>query len=446
MRKLQEIAEDYCKVKNYVYQRYGGVRGLTKLYPGYTVQNEMTGSGLRAQLGLPSVYFYLAVFEALGDVKAQWAKVKKSIMEAINTNERFTPEDRHYLRFVLKVSSCFDNILNGEEVVIPEAMKGQYQSIIAEMSLNSVAEDAAVNSSMEYVADHKKSLDQYLCRQVRKRLHKLCAKKANGFAVTERAYRYGDRDGEEGIFVSVKENRKRIFIPLTDGNRYSRQLYVKLNSEDNSIAIDVPIEIKVRTHRDYINEIGLSVGIWRMFTTDTGNVYGEQFGEKHQEFVEFIRAANRTYLREKNNNPGREKYKKRKARLDAGLEAYVNQEINRMLAIEKPQVIYLPKLPKSVPNRYKTRSWNGSGQQGRINYSVNVWRRGFVRLRLKQKCWEKSIKIVEVPSKAISTECSSCGAIGRYSKDIFRCENCGYEADKKTNAAQNAMKRGRMGQ
>ena len=42
MGKLREIAEDYCKVKNYVYARYGGIGGLGKIYPGYTVQNEMT--------------------------------------------------------------------------------------------------------------------------------------------------------------------------------------------------------------------------------------------------------------------------------------------------------------------------------------------------------------------------------------------------------------------
>lgn len=51
MKKLVEIAKDYSSVKNYVYQRYGGIGGLSKIYPGYTVQNEMTASGLRARLG-----------------------------------------------------------------------------------------------------------------------------------------------------------------------------------------------------------------------------------------------------------------------------------------------------------------------------------------------------------------------------------------------------------
>ena len=39
MKKLQEIAGDYRTVKNYVYQRYGGIKSLSKIYPGYTVQN-----------------------------------------------------------------------------------------------------------------------------------------------------------------------------------------------------------------------------------------------------------------------------------------------------------------------------------------------------------------------------------------------------------------------
>ena len=47
MGKLLEIAADCCKVKNYVYARYGGIGSLAKLYPGYTIQNEMTASGLR---------------------------------------------------------------------------------------------------------------------------------------------------------------------------------------------------------------------------------------------------------------------------------------------------------------------------------------------------------------------------------------------------------------
>ena len=62
MKKLQEIAQDYRVVKNYVYQRYGGKNSLSKIYPGYTVQKEMGKIGLRDQLELPSVYFNVAIW------------------------------------------------------------------------------------------------------------------------------------------------------------------------------------------------------------------------------------------------------------------------------------------------------------------------------------------------------------------------------------------------
>jgi len=446
MRKLQEIAEDYGRVKNYVYQRYGGIRSLPKLYPGYTVQNEMTESGLRTQLQMPSVYFYLAVFDALGDIKSQWTRTKNSVLAAINANEEFCPEEKHYLRFVMKVTGCFDNLLNGRKAVIPQVMKGQYERILTELSQKlpdreSLQIDNKKESALSQ-EEHLKRLNRYLCRQVRKHHHSLHTDREDGFAVSEKAYRYGKNGETHGIYLSTKENRKRVFIPLTDENEYKKQIYIKLKPEQRGMEIHVPLEVRVRGHEDYTEEIGLSAGIWQMFTTDQGRVYGERFGELHKELAEYMRAAGRTYRRERCNNPGRSKYRARKARLDAGLETYVNQEINRMLAIEKPRILYIPRLPANSP----------AGSCREINYSISVWRKGYIRKRLMQKCKENSIELVEVVGRGISTECSVCGADGSvrvdgegYDKGRFCCANCGYEAEKKVNAARNALRRGNAG-
>lgn len=422
MGKLLEIAEDYRKVKNYVYDRYGGIRSFSKLYPGYTIQNEMTDCGLRAELMMPSVYYYRAVFDALGDIKCSWARTKSRILKLIGQNENFTQEEKHYLRFILKSNNALEAVLNQNPVRLPREMQEKYDEI---------AERADVEK-----------MHRYLCRQVRKyHVRNLHTDAAKGFFITERAYRYGENkagnpDGchreQFGIFIASKEKRKRIFIPLTDENTYKQQLYIKLKPEDNEIQIDIPIEMKIRTHRDYTKEIGLSQGIWSMFTTHEGNIYGEHFGILHMELVEYMSTAAGTYNREKRNNAGRKKYKANKARLDARLETYVNQEINRMIEEEKPKTIYLPGLPKS----------GAAGHRKEINYSAGVWKRGLIRKRLEQKCREHSIRIIEVFGKAISTECSNCGGIGKYSKDMFRCDRCGYEADKKMNAARNAIKRG----
>ena len=125
MQKLLEVAGDYSKVKNYVYARFGSIGSLSKLYPGYTVQNEMTESGLRDSLGLPSVYFYLAVFDALGDIRAQWGRTKSRILKLVGQNQGFTEEDKHYLRFLLKVSNAFEQVLNNKPLELPGSIQAQ---------------------------------------------------------------------------------------------------------------------------------------------------------------------------------------------------------------------------------------------------------------------------------------------------------------------------------
>lgn len=409
MRKLQEIAKDYRAVKNYVYQRYGGIKSLPKIYPGYTVQNEMTASGLRASLGLPSVYFYLAVFDALGDIKNQWTQTKGRIEKCIRENENLTPEDRHYLRFVMKQSHCFECILLEEKMELSEDWQKPFEDVRAGVD--------------------EKRLNQYLCRQVRRHLRKLHTDTDDGFAVTERAYRYENH----GIYLATKEKRKRVFIPLTDNNHYDKQLYIRLLAEEKSVIIHVPVETKVRQNADYQKEVGLAVGIRTMFVTDEGAVYGEKYSEYQFALAEYVREGNIRYRKNKGNNPGRKKYMAGRERLEAALHTYINAEINRMLRTEKPAVIYLPKLPQS----------SKAGVNKRINSSVSMWQKGYVRDRLSQKCREQSIELTEVFGKDISNECSQCGAIGKKTEGFFTCKACGARIPERENAARNALKRGR---
>lgn len=409
MKKLMEIAKDYSEVKNYVYQRYGGIRSLSKIYPGYTVQNEMTAGGLREKLGMPSVYFYLAIFDALGDIKNQWTQTKNKIEKCIRENARLTPEERHYLRFVMKQSRCFESILLEEEITLSD----QWKKIFEE-----------VRGCVE-----EKRLHQYLRRQVRRHLKKLHTDTTDVFSVSGQAYRYDDH----GIYLAVKEKRKRVFILLTDGNRYTSQLNIQLFPEKSGIVINVPVEIKVKQNDDYHNEIGLALGIRNMLVTDKGTVYGEKYSDYQYALTEYVREGNIRYQKTRRNNPGRKKYMAGKERLEASLHSYINAEINRMLRTEKPAVIYIPKLPQSAK----------AGINKKVNYSVNMWQRGYVKARLTQKCREQSIELIEVFGKDISNECSRCSAVGQKGKDLFVCRLCGAQLPERENAAKNVLKRGR---
>lgn len=417
MKKLEEIAADYGKVKRYVCQRYSGISSLSKLYPGYTVQNEMTESGLRGELGLPSVYFYLAVFDALGDIKGQWGRTKAKVSQLIGRNETLSPEEKHYLRFLLKVNNAFTAVLNQEQMVLPDALQKKSEELAAKVDTE--------------------KLHRYLCRQVRKYQVKSGRQEdtaPTGFSIAERAYRYGEKSREKGIWISTKENRKRVFIPLTDSNQYQSQLNIRLYPQEGNIEIMAAVRVKVRSHVDYVNAVGLAMGMFTMFTTNEGHCFGKKLGDYQTEYAEWVRQQTKNYNRNKADNPGRKKYSAKKNRLEERMHSYINHELNRFLQEEKPGTVYIVKQPRS----------QAGGINRKINNSVALWQRGYIRKRLEQKCREQAVEIVEVLGKDISNECSHCGAVensGR-KKGIFHCSVCGYSAEEKTNTARNVLRRG----
>ena len=208
------------------------------------------------------------------------------------------------------------------------------------------------------------------------------------------------------------------------------------SGQEASVEIDVPVSVAVHSHRDYINEIGLAMGVFTMLTTDAGHRYGEQFGVYQTEYADWIRERQISYRRNREANPGRKKYEAQKKRYEERLHSYINQELNRFFQTEKPRTVYLVKLPHGQPG----------GINKKINNSVTLWQRGYIRERLRQKCREQSVEFAEVIGKDISRECSCCGAMGRKTDGSFICSACGYRTEEKVNTARNVRKRGQTGQ
>lgn len=416
MQKLLNIAKDYRSVKNYVYQRYGSIASLPKLYPGYTVQNEMTASGLRAELGIPSVYFYLAIFDALGDIKSQWSRTKTAVRQAVGTNDNFSEEEKHYLRFLIKTNDAFESVLlqrPPKDWALPAELRRRYEELS-----KTIDPERAIR------------LHRYLCRKVRKYHIKSHSDAADGFFSSRGTHRYGNH----GIYITTKERRKRIFIPLTDGNEYKSQIYVKLFPEKNSVELKAAIQTAVHFHPDYVNQVGISLGMTAMITTHEGHVYGEELGARQSAFSDWVQEQVGKYNANRNTQPGREKYNAKKRRMQEHLHSYINMELNRFLREEKPEAVYLPKLPPP----------KGGSTVKKINYSAAMWQRGYIRERLEQKCEEQSVKLVKVYAKDISRECSRCSAYGYAQDGMFICPACAYRVEYKTNSAQNAKKRGQL--
>lgn len=407
MDKLREIAEKYSIVRSYVYKRYGGVGSISKITPGYTVGKEMNNSGFRQQVGIPSVYYECAIYDALKDIRSQWSIVKNKIRRQALNNPQFSDDDRHYVYFVLRYDRCFQAVVQRNDAAFTEAVGMAYDNIVQKVD--------------------KHRLNNYINRQVRKKLSPIQSNSNDYFKIKGKMYKYsGDM-----LRIPSSVPRRFICIPLSDNNRYTCQIGIKLLSETNGIEISVPIEVRVRKHDDYTNSIGIALGMFEMLATSTGNVYGSEFKQFMNGFSEW------RYKKDKNRpkDVGRKKYEAQVHKYEERLHSYINHQINLMLETEKPGLIYMPKYPKL----------RAVGINKVVNNNVSSWQRGYIRNRIIQKCAENSIQIIEVMSKNIGVKCSECGAIGKKCGDVFVCGKCGHTERNKVNTAKNVYFNGENG-
>lgn len=409
MKKLLAVAADCRKVKEYVYARFGGIGSLSKLYPGYAVQNEMTQSGLRMELDLPSVYFYLSIFEALGDIKAGWSAVRIKVAKLVGRNNTLEEVEKHYLRFVLKTWNAFAALLEGEVVSLPKELQAVYARLAGQVDTG--------------------KLDQYLRRQVRKyHIRRIQAGAIEAFPASERAYRYGDH----GIYISTKEKRKRVFVPLTDNSRHNSQLRICLFPQEGRLEILAAVETAPGVFGGSKKEMGISLGMRIMLTTDSGRRYGEKLGEIHGVYADWIREQTIRHSRDGGNNPGRKKYQAKKRRMQEELHGYINRELNRFLTEENPGKVYMMEPLQATVD----------GKNRCLNHRMALWERGYVRKRLEFKCRERGVNMMYVSGMGISATCSRCGGRGERREGLFICGVCGQRSDEKANSAGNVLKRG----
>lgn len=416
---LKGIAEDYGKVRNSVYQRYSGIRNINRLTPVYTVLNEMRACGLREQLGLPAVYYELAVSDAVADIKGNWGILKNRVADLIRDNENLTSEDRQYLRTILKINSVFSAVLNREPYEMPRNAEG-------------LAIDA-------------ERLNNLLCRLVRRHMAVPKTGNANAFRVSPNGYKY--KDG--GIYLVSRIPRQRVFVPLKDARVFDRQILVTLRGD--RVRLTIPVEARVRKHTDYKGAIYAHIGNRDMLTLSNGNVYGRdlearvwpetlRLDRKIRERGTLIRNYEKQVaegdagkaLSIERNNLGKKKYDSEKARQRARTQDYINTELNRMLKWEKPARIVITRPVTKDETKHRSTT---------VNLKLNRSFNGYIRNRLAFKCRVHSVELVEINSKGTGSVCAACGAEGKRWKGEFTCEACGRKTTIALNSAVNIEKK-----
>lgn len=419
MEFLKGIAADCCKVKNYVYEKYSGVKYLNGLTPVYNILNEMRYCGLREQLNLPVVYYELAVADAVTNIKCNWSIVKNKIGEKITANKNLNDNDRIYLRTVLKIGSVYAAILNRQDYEMPR---------------NAVGLDINV-----------KRLNNLLCRLTRRTLTQPKTENVDSFRISPNGYSY--KDGAMRIVCRVP--RKRIPIPLKDSRRFDRQIQVHIKQD--FVALAVPIETKLKKHKDYIDTIYVYIGNKDMFTLSNENIYGksleeltnpetERLAKKNQErykaYMAYRQNAERGNQKKtvniEVNNLGKLKYNRQKEKEKLRTTNFINAEINRMFQTEKPAKIVITK--PVLKNKTKIYAKAANRKLARSF-------RGYIRERLVYKCQLNGTELIEINSNGTGKICSKCAAEGKRQGTEFICENCGLKISVALNSAKNIQQK-----
>ncbi len=463
MEALRGLAQDYGKVKNYVYQRYSGIANVNRLTPVYSILNEMRYCGLRQQLNLPVVYYELAISEAVGDIKGMWGMLKNHIRVLVRENQNLSEEDRLYFYTVLKINSVFSAILNRQEYEMPDKVK-------------------------ETVLDVKR-LNNLLCRLVRRHLKMPTQQKNNYFAVSPNGY----RSDTAGLYLTGRIPRRRIFLPVKGLGEPDRQLRIILGTDN--VKIVRPVDVEARKRKDYTNTIYAYIGYSDMLTLSNGNIYGKSLGslvtpeterlsEKNNERGKIYaayrkqksgRVENQGAVKEldinaqdiggrcadiqqgiegcneempekfpaqkkrgpssvklsqklETNNLGRKKYDEQKRRARERTQNFINAELNRMFREEKPERIVITKPVTRNRAKNYSKSWNR-----KMSRSF----RGYIRDQIAFKCRLNTVELIEISSKGTGSVCSSCGKEGRRAGTEFICEACGYRSTIAVNSARN---------
>ncbi len=419
MTFLKGIAVDCCKVRNYVYGKYAGIRNINNLTPVYNILNEMRSCGLREQLNLPVVYYELAIADAVANIKSNWSNVKNRIGDCITANENLSDQDKLYLRTVLKLNSVYAAIINRQEYEMPKNADGLDIDV--------------------------KRLNNLLCRLTRRYLTQPRSDNTDSFRISPNGYSY--KDGAMRIVCRIP--RKRISIPLRDSRMFDRQIQIQIRQND--VALAVPIETRVRVHQDYTNTVYIYIGSQDMFTLSNEHIYGaaleeltdpetERLAKKNRERRRIYTAYNQStedgdtqkVQNIETNNFGRLKYDRQKEKEREKTKTYINSEINRMIANEKPARIVITR--PVTKNKTKIYAKSANRKMARRFNS-------YIRERLAYKCKVHSIELVEINSKDTGQKCSVCGETGRRQGKEFLCENCGRNTTIALNSAKNIQQK-----
>lgn len=420
MEELKYIAAAYTKVRNYVYSRYSGINSLLLIKNHRkTIRDEWIKSEFAKQWDLPARYWKMALDEAISNIKTEWANTKRRVKLAVINNTNLSEDERKFVLYTLKSDNILYSILRNEEVSIPVKLQ-------------------ALPKGKQY-------LYSLIKRYIRKCKGEIpYSYKTASFMIDNDMYDYKLIDNKLRIYIQGLKFGQRVEINLRDKNIHKGNLRILI--KENSIEIHKAKYIRVKEKPNtQVKVIGLDKGYRCLLATSENKFYGDKLNDFLSKETERLNRVNeernkfwalmKKHEREGNIkkaenirkfNLGRIKYNQKKAQFDAQVKSYINREINRFIAEDKPTEIILEDLSFV--------SWNNKFPL-HIKRKLSRWIKGYIKERLSYKCSLNNIEQYIVNAAYTSQVCHKCGSFGVRNNEIFTCSNCG-----KMNADYNASK------
>lgn len=420
--ELQEIAERYTTLKNYVFSRYSGINSITKVNDHRKqIRDVWVANNFGNQFGLQGRYWKIAIDDTIGTIKANWTNTKKAIREYVYFHkDNFTEDENHYIMYILKVDKLYQNVLTHKEFETPKVF---------------------IEKEIRYTYLHS-----LICRLTRKYKGKIpYSNKQGSFMLDSSMYTY--KDGNLEIMGLL--SGKRIVIPMKDKQIFSGNLRIVLHA-DKTIEVHKAVELTVKKLYENENVVGIDKGYRTLLVSSEGREYGLNLNDllsKETERLNIVNAKrNQLYALEKKyraednikkadnilkNNLGKVKYSRQKHKYDAKVKTFINQEINKMFAIEQPSTLVMENLDFV--------NWNDRYPKS-VKRKLSRWLKGYLKERLEYKSNLCGTKIEYINPAYTSQECSMCGHLGMRKGSSFSC-SCGNKEDADRNAAKVIKKR-----
>jgi len=316
--ELTLIACRYNKVRNYVYGRYGSIKGLFYLKNHRKkIRDKWVKNGFAKNWSIPDRYWKIALDSAIGNIKSQWSNCKNKIKKAVYNNSNLEKDEKYYIYYILKSDLLLYSILTGKKFKKPKKLKKL-----------EIREKYVHNLIKRYVRKYKG--------------RKPHSRKARSFELDGSMYRYEIEEKRSVLYIQGLKKGERIKLPLTDDRHFKGTLRIVIKSEER-IEIHHCVKAKIKKISEEEKTIGIDKGYNCLIATSEGTFYGSELNKFLSEETERLNEKNqkRNKLRsllkkniEKGNtgkakrimkyNLGNRKYWRKKETSRAMLESYIN--------------------------------------------------------------------------------------------------------------------------